>query len=126
MDSEIVVPRDVDGEPVSPHLAHLLAGVRRQLDLDPSDREGLRGALLALLEFLTSHEGRTHANCVATDSAFMLHISEHPRYEEIPDDYGEIFFDLGGALHDTYSAPHIAANFDSTPEQLLARVRELG
>jgi hypothetical protein len=29
------------------------------------------------------------------------------------------------ALHDTVTAPHIAKDFDSTPEQFLARARSL-
>jgi len=29
---------------------------------------------------------------------------------------------MAGALHDTVKAPHIARNFYSTPEQLLARL----
>ena len=32
---------------------------------------------------------------------------------------------VGGALHDTFSAPEIAENFLSTPEQLLGQLREI-
>jgi len=45
--------------------------------------------------------------------------------ERLPDAYVNILADMSGALHDTISAPEIAANFESTPEQLLARVRAL-
>ncbi len=36
----------------------------------------------------------------------------------------DVLGDVGGALHDTVKVPEIAENFDSTPEQLLARVRQ--
>ena len=43
----------------------------------------------------------------------------------LPDPFHDIFADMSGALHDTISAPEIAENFDSTPEQLLKRARDL-
>ncbi len=45
--------------------------------------------------------------------------------DQLPDDYHDIVADMCGALHDTESAPHVAENFDSMPEQLLARARAL-
>jgi hypothetical protein len=32
--------------------------------------------------------------------------------------------DIGGALHHTIKAPDVAENVDSTPEQLLAQLRD--
>ncbi|MCC6547948.1 hypothetical protein IT570_12350, partial [Candidatus Sumerlaeota bacterium] len=43
----------------------------------------------------------------------------------LPESFGEILNDMGGALHDTVTAPEIAQNFESTPEQLLERVRKI-
>lgn len=34
----------------------------------------------------------------------------------------DVLRDMAGALHDTVTAPAIASNFESTPEQLLARL----
>jgi hypothetical protein len=43
----------------------------------------------------------------------------------LPEPFVDILADMGSALHDTVSAPLIAANFQSTPEQLLERARRL-
>jgi hypothetical protein len=45
--------------------------------------------------------------------------------QDLPDEWRQILADLGGALHDTIYAPHIAKHFESLPEQLLERVRAL-
>jgi len=45
--------------------------------------------------------------------------------DDLPEAYHDILADMGGALHDTITAPQIAENFDSTPEQLLARAHTL-
>src|SRR5690606_2857906 len=102
-----------------------LQRVGDELDRDPADWSKLKAALADLLVFLTSPVGRTHANCDATDRVFMFQLSEHPAAVGLPNDLAEIFFDMGGALHDTVRAPEIATNFQSTPEQLLARVAAL-
>jgi hypothetical protein len=45
--------------------------------------------------------------------------------DQLPEPFVDILNDMGSALHDTVSAPLIAANFQSTPEQLLERARRL-
>jgi hypothetical protein len=85
--------------------------------------EELKRTLVALLEYLSSDVGRTEANCRAVDLFFMLDDLWAKR--DLPDHFHEIFADIAGALHDTVSAPEIAENFDSTPEQLLRRARDL-
>ncbi|MGO8927655.1 MAG: hypothetical protein ACLQU3_12280 [Limisphaerales bacterium] len=77
----------------------------------------------SLLQYLCSPGGRTDANCRFVDSFFM----EHDEWAErgLPDALHDLFADIAGALHDTCSAPHIARNFDSTPEQLLQRLRTM-
>jgi hypothetical protein len=43
----------------------------------------------------------------------------------MPEDIQTLLFDMGSALSDTFSSPDIAKNFESTPIQLLTRVRQL-
>ena len=87
------------------------------------DLEELKQSLMALLEYLSSDDGRTDANCQAVDSFFMLDGVWAERNLPVP--FHDIFADMAGALHDTISASEIAENFDSTPEQLLKRAKQL-
>jgi hypothetical protein len=98
-------------------LAHKLY---RALIAEPLDVAELRTTLERLLAFLASPKGRTNANCSAIDS--FLSLGEFD-WSDLPDAFQDILGDMAGALHDTVSAPEIAANFDSTPERLLARLR---
>jgi hypothetical protein len=89
----------------------------------PYDPDRIAAILEQLLEYLTSQEGRTHANCVAVDSFFLWTDEWEGEWEDEPSELADILSDMGGALHDTFGAPQMAENFDSTPEQLLERVR---
>ena len=120
------VLESVDGERVGPELVPLLGAVYAEVSRPAADLRTLRAALEALLSFLASTIGRTHANCVATDAFFMHNDRWERDWDHLPEPYQAVLGDLGGALHDTVSAPEIAENFDSTPEQLLAQVRRLG
>ena len=104
-------------------LRPLLRGLYVELQRDPVHLLEIRNALIRLLEFLASPMGRTDANCRAVDSFFGRDAAWDD--ERLPDTYADILADMGGALHDTVSAPSIAANFESTPEQLLERARAL-
>lgn len=73
-----------------------------------------------LLEFLASPRGLTDANCTAVDRFLCFGEFEWP---DLPDPIQDVLGDMAGALHDTLSSPETAANFESTPEQLLARLR---
>ena len=119
------VQTEVDGEPVSPALPDLLAGVYAQVQRDPLDLPALRSALGALLRYLASPAGRTNANCWAADSFFMHNDRWARDWDHLPEPYQDIFGALGGALHDTVSHPEVAQNFDSTPEQLLTRLEQI-
>jgi hypothetical protein len=112
-------------ERVSPELALLLRAVYAEVVRSDSDLGELHRALETLLSFLASAGGRTHANCVATDSFFMLNDLWERDWEHLPEPYRDLLGLLGDALHDTVAAPEIAENFDNTPEQLLAQLRQI-
>jgi hypothetical protein len=104
-------------------LRPLLERLYRHLASRPADLSALREAIIGVLEFLTSPRGRTDANCRAVDCFLMQ--DEAWDGDELPQTFVDILADMSGALHDTVSAPSTAANFDSTPEQLLGRARLL-
>ena len=104
-------------------LVPLMRQLQQALAVQPIDLGAARAAIIAVLEFLCSPRGRTDANCTAVDTFF--HIDDSWLTDQLPEDYHDIVADMGGQLHDTFSAPYIAQNFDSTPEQLLARARDL-
>ena len=104
-------------------LRPLLLRLHEELQRTPAELPPLRAALIAVLEFLASPRGRTDANCRAVDSFLMR--DETWDADRLPQAYVDILADMAGALHDTITAPDIAANFESTPEQLLERARLL-
>ena len=89
----------------------------------PYDPSRIAAAVEELLVYLVSKEGRTHVNCVAVDHFFCLGEGWERDWEDEPAELADVLADIGGALHDTFKAPDIAENFDSTPEQLLERIR---
>ena len=110
---------------MSPAIAPLLVGVHAEVCREPSDLSELHARLERLLAYLESPEGQTNANCWAADLFFMQNDRWERGWEHLPEGYQDLLDDLGGALHDTVSHPEIASNFDSTPEQLLARLARL-
>lgn len=79
-----------------------------------------------MLEYLNG-EGRTNANCWATDMFFCLSEGWQEDWTErnLPDEFHDVLSLMGQALHDTVRSPQIAENFECLPEQLLARVRAI-
>lgn len=112
-------------EAISPHLYELWETVTALLKETSSDLNRIKKALIDLLSFLCSEEGRTDENFKATDFYFLLHEEHGFDWTHLPESFQLILHDIGGQLHDTISAPHIAENFKSTPEQLLERLRNL-
>ena len=108
---------------VDPLLHPLLEQLHRCLTRRPVDLPETRAAIVGVLEFLASARGRTDANCRAVD--FFLTQDEAWDANQLPESFIEILGDMSGTLHDTISAPDIAANFNSTPEQLLERASRL-
>ena len=101
----------------------LVNSIQTILAKNTFDAVALKHALMSLLEYLSSSVGRTDANCRAVDSFFMF--NDLWVNKNLPDQFHDIFGDMAGALHDTVSAPEIAYNFYSTPEQLLERVKQI-
>ena len=108
-----------DADPV---LRPLVETLNAHLQNRPLDFRAIKTAMIAVLEFLSSPAGRTDANCRAAD-AFFFH-DESWVEAELPDPYHDVFAHMD-ALHDTVTAPHIAQNFGSSPDQLLERARSL-
>ena len=99
--------------------------VRNELLLPEPSVQRLRSIVMDLLEFLASRQGRTDSNVRFIDYGLSNDDDLWDRIElvEIEDPIlADVVRDMAGALHDTVKAPNIASNFDSTPEQLLARL----
>jgi hypothetical protein len=103
---------------VSRELEELLHAVYEAMPDDAT----LQPALETLLVFLASESGRTDANCSVTH-AFIEATEE--RWSHLGGELRTILDDMSGALHESIYAPQIARTFESTPEQLLERVRHL-
>jgi hypothetical protein len=120
------IPEYVDDERVSSELAPLLRAVYAEVQREPANLRALARELRRLLEYLASPTGRTNANCWAADLFFMEIDKWERDWEHLPESYQDLLGDLGGALHDTVSAPEIAESFSGTPEQLLAQLEQFG
>jgi len=102
-------------------LQSLMQSVRDALLASPLDAAAVKASLVALFEYLSSPVGRTHANCCAVDTFFCL--DDDLPLDRLSDSLQDIFAHMD-ALHDTITAPQIAENFRSTPEQLLERIHD--
>lgn len=105
---------------VSRELESLLRDVHRSMT--PVDADPLRESLERLLVFLVSERGRTDANCSVV-SRFMT--ETETEWQDVSGPLRAILDDMSGTLHDSVYAPKIATTFESTPEQLLVRVRSV-
>jgi len=114
------------GEPVSPELKPLLRETYQTVLSHPRDFSAIQRALQNLLQYLAA-EGRTNANCWATDLFFMLCTGWERDWTEpeLPEAFDAIFSKMGDGLHDTVRAPEIAREFGCLPEQLLEELHRL-
>jgi hypothetical protein len=106
-------------------LDELLNRLKLSLFSSGFSRENVLIAIEALLFWLNIPDNNSDGNCKYVDYFVSYEIISETGYEDIPEDIREILFDMGGALHDTHTSPKIAENFESTPSQLLGRVRKL-
>lgn len=109
----------------STELKKLVKAVRNCIIERPTPLIQLNSSLENLLFSLTTPIGRTNENCEEADLYFLLHDGLGFNWDHLPKDYQLILADIGGQLHDTIGHPQIAENFESTPEQLLERIRKL-
>jgi hypothetical protein len=117
--------RSCSAKGVSQELRPLLSVVYNQIHASPVKLTLLKESLVALISFLSQAEHRTDENCKAVDLFFAIDHHWDVRWDRLPEEYKSVLDDIGGCLHDTVSAPKIAENFASTPEQLLERVKQL-
>jgi len=107
---------------VSPPIKSLLGAVYVEIRRRPADLRALSDSLDELLSFLASDAGRTDANCSVVN-AFFAKFERSDPWTHLPAHICELLRDMGGTLHDTVHAPHVARSFESLPEQLLERLR---
>jgi len=119
----VAAPRE--GELVSPRPRILLESVYRQFLSDPLNTDQVGASLEHLLAFLAG-EGRTNANCWATDLFFANCIGWERDWGDcdLPEGLHDVVAMMGEALHDTVKASSFAENFGCLPEQLLERLRQ--
>jgi hypothetical protein len=108
-----------------PALNSYLFQVRDSISAIPTNLVAIKSALVELLVYLSSPEGRTSENCTTTDTFFRLHDDYMFNWLHLPEEFQLILEDIGSRLHDTVEHPDIATNFAGTPEQLLERVHSL-
>ena len=108
-------------QPPDAVLEPLMQSVRAAVFASEMDAGTVKASLITLLEYLSSSTGRTDSNCCAVDGFFCL--DDDLPLERLPDSLQDVFAHMD-ALHDTITAPQIAENFGSTPEQLLERARD--
>lgn len=109
----------------SPELEPLLRDLYGSLVARPADMARIKTAICMTLEFLNSPAGRTDANCKAVDLFICYDEEWDADWQELPEDYRQLVYDMGCELHDTFQDPEVAQQFRATPEQLLARARRL-
>lgn len=108
---------------VSPELAPLICEFYIALIATPVQAPTIKVAAERVLTFLASPNGKTDANCTAVDHFLSF---DGPDVSGLPTPLSDVIRDMAGQLHDTVSAPEVALNFESTPEQLLVRLRAIG
>ena len=125
----MTMPPDIlasyEGADVDPVIRPLLEAAYLALTGPRPILSNVKASLEVVLLFLTSPHGKTHANCVATEHFFRSRGQWPVVWDSLPQSYVTVLDDIGSLLHDAIAAPEIAANFGSTPDLLLDRVRLL-
>jgi hypothetical protein len=116
---DVTWPQHGERPGVSEALVPLMKRLFDALTTRPVEAVPVEDATRAVLAYLATPAGRTDANCTAVDHFLCLGEFDWP---DLPDRLQDVLGDMAGALHDTVSHPEVAANFESTPEQLLGRL----
>lgn len=94
------------------------------------DADAVTTCVRAILDFLVVSENNTNTNCVAVNDFIQIQLLCDPRIEvkigQLPPWLHQIIQDMGSCLHDAHSHRSIAEAFESTPEQLIRRLRARG
>jgi|GEM_PF-2160226 len=110
-------------------LEDLLQSLASVLDGTDPDEKAVVSSLVNLVTYLCQPGGGTHQDCVTVNDFVLLEILCNPSrasaLKQLPADVIGIIEDLGMCLHDTHTAPNVAAEFDSMPAQLRVRVAAL-
>jgi len=88
------------------------------------EAQGVLSAMECLFLWLVQADNNNDENCRAVDLFVCVEIPDTVR-EALPEAVQTLLADAGGCLHDTHTAPEIARNFMSTPDELLFRTRQL-
>ena len=122
-DARSAVDKCWGGEPVSQELRPLLEKVYRTILSEPVDLAALKESLEKLLEFLQK-EGRTNANCWATDMFFMHSEGWESDWtdQRLPDDFHDLLSLMGQRFttlyrHRTSPRTFIACRNNSSASQ---------
>lgn len=110
---------------VSPQLKPLLQSFYKAMVGRPSDVAAIKNSVINILSFLVSSEGKTSANYWTVDLFICLNDDWDNDWPDMSDELRAIIADMGIGLHDTGEHSEIAGNFESLPEQLLARAKGL-
>ncbi len=107
-------------------LERMLRDLRSTLVGRGVDVSRAKSAIRAILEVLADPAHNTDANCKVVNFYVSLQILDNEQARQnlgsLPQWLSLIIQDMGSCLHDVHQAPDLAANFESTPTQLLARL----
>jgi hypothetical protein len=109
----------------SPGLIDLLNQLKRSALASEFAENNLLSAMENLLVWIDSPDNNPDLNSKQMDYFVSTQIIVEHRFKDIPENLGNIFFDMGATLHDTHTTPEIAENFESTPAERLARLQNL-
>ncbi len=102
----------------------LLEALRQASKMENGSDPQIRTAIEAVLVWLNDPSNNIGENCEKI-SMFVATRICNDDLTKFPQDVQRILYDMGAGLYDTYKSPAVAANFESTPSQLLKRVQEL-
>jgi hypothetical protein len=105
-------------------LDDLLEALTGALRKDPLHPQSVYDSARALLEALALPLCNTAENCERVDHAVFL-ACDGVELSSLGPDLQSLIADIGGCLHDAHSAPEVAFDFESTPTQLLERIRRI-